>query len=352
MADVRTKAAFEEKLYASSGAFDSQLKAGAFDELSIRLEGSYASAGAVGTVHDDAPWGLVGDIEVVQYGTRIRADARTLYQYASLLTGGHRARTAQTTTNGKFYSQFELPFRSILPDMGFDASGVPISIKGRWRPVGYYGAATLPTGINTTTKLRPVAETVPLIPDGGFRAPDWTEHFLAVESASRKHALKIDFEEDYFLPHLLLIFRDADGGNGTDASARTDNGISRISVMLSGRGVDQRIVDDIGWMQLRAQTLRLSQVNATDEAASVGVVLIPLIELGRPLRLPKNSSLTIFADNQSDFDAAQTAITPAAGDKLSVFLPKGLVRKEAVRAGGATAVETAARGRSAGGSIR
>lgn len=341
MVDVRTLEPFNEELYAENGNFDCEMKSGAFDELTIAFDGAYT--GTPANVADDAPFGLLGDIELKQFGTRVRADARTLYVYASILSGSFTNRRAQTALDGNFSGRFTIPFRRILQGMGIDASGVPVAVRGKFRPKDYYGG-TAPTTIAAGAALRPVATTVPKIPEGGFRPPEMTEDFLRVESASAKHSLKVDFDEPYLLPHMLLIFRDADGGNGTDASARSDDGIGRVSVLLQGRGPDQLLVNDVPWMTLRAETVRRMGGSTDDETGSVGAVLLPLVENGRPLLLPPGSSLVVKVRNQTDdFSGDQTAITPAAGDSLSVFLPKALLKKEAVKSAGVTSVQTSTR---------
>lgn len=326
-----------ESGYIANGSFDLEFKGGAIHEVGLALDGGH-SGGVPANLHDDAPWSILSELELQQGGPRIRANPRSLYHLAAVLSGGYAQRSASLTAGSAFFSRFFLPLNRLVPGCGLDAIASPVSWKGSWRTQAAW-SGTAPTSIDSDTRLRTVYYTSDQSPAGGMREPEIVEELVDCGAASLNRERKIDFAKPFVLPGILMLAYDADGVAGaslTDRSLRTDGLARRVSVDLYHPGRGRKVlVDNVTWGTLRANTVRLLGGTADDEAASAGVAWVPLRGFGPynfegRLVVPEGTYLVVTIDTSSTPERGFTAITPAAGDVVRCVLPKVHANPKAV----------------------
>lgn len=340
MAQLRKLLKFEEILYAANAEFDSEFKDAALDTLTLAFDGAYSGTTPV-NLAEDAPWSLLSRLQLEHNGARIDMSPEMLYHISALLNGGYNQKLAQVVASpGNFSARMTIPLGSLVKDGGLDATQKDVSWKGTFRPPSYY-SGTAPGAITGT--LRPGADVPKRAPQGGYRDPEWTEEIIKVESASLTNSKKIEFNSPYFVPMLVLIAYDASAGFGTDSKARTDGLARRVTVDLFGvGGAPERIVDNVTWGMLRDLTCKKFGFSDDDQASSVGVVAIPLVDPSRDvnpwLGVRPGVHLTITIDSQSTVEGGYTAVAggPATGDKIVVGVPKFYVAKKASEAAART----------------
>jgi len=337
---METLRKFEEKAWSDNGDFEVEIKDAALGELLFAFDAAVTSGS--GTVAQDAALKLLGTLEVNQNGSRVQADARLLYYLSAVYEGGIRELTAGSSATDTATCRFGMPFQRMIPGAGLDASSKVVSFKGRFRDGAYYSSGGVTVG--TGSRIRPAATTMLTAPEGGPREPDWIQETVKLESASvSANSRKIENRADYLMPGLLLMAVDANGDiAATDASARDDGVAHRVTVELFGNGrAPLRLVDDIPWGVLRAETARRAGWTDADQTAAEGIVWLPLFERqgGRnadALRLLQGSHLTVTIDNASGAENGFTAVTPGAGDRVDILVPRFFNRGDLGQTGSAT----------------
>lgn len=325
---------FEEKTWTNNENVESEFKEAALGEIELNVD--LGVSGTVGTIAQDAVLKALGSIEVSQNGSRVKADPRLLYYLDSVYERGVRNLSATATLG---IARFALPFQRMIPDAGMDAIQKTVALKFGLRSGVFYGNGASPA-IGSTSRLRPQAVTVAKAPDGGFRDPDWIEERVPIESNQNGHSRKIEIKTESLLPGILLMALDANGdagGSTGDNSLRTDSAVARVTVELFGWAPGApsiKIIDDMTWPALRAQTARLAGWTAADVTATAGIVWIPFTQRKGgvdfdAMRLPPNAHFVITVNNvTADFENGVTPITAAAGDRVSVLVPKFFYRQK------------------------
>lgn len=338
---------FDEKAWADNGDFEVEFKAGALGEVQFAFDGKLTSGGA-GTIAQDAALKMLGQLELNQNGPRVKCDSRLLFFLSCFYEGG--VRDVSAASGGPFNVAFNLPFQRMMQFAGLDAIARIVSWKGRFRDGTYYDSGGVAV-VNAASRIRPTGTVAELAPPGGFRDPEWTQETIKIESASVSgNTRKVEARSDFLLPGLMLMALDANGdaAAATDASARVDTAVHRVTVELYGAGPRRTLVDGVTWGTLRRNTARLAGWTAADIAASAGIVWIPLFERrggkdNDALHMPAGSHLMVTIDNSSGIENQYgTAITAASGDTVEVLVPRFYDRSKQAQAAAATKVAGAA----------
>lgn len=323
---------FEEKAWVNNEQVESEFKEGALSEIEVNLD--LTVSGTVGTIAQDALLKTAGILEVSQNGSRLKGDQRLFYYLDAVYERGVRNLSASATLG---IARYCLPFHRMIPDAGMDAIEKTVAVRMGLRNGLAYGNGASPA-ISVNSRVRPIAVTARRSPDGGFRDPDWVEERILIESNSSQHTRKFEIKTDSLVPGILLMALDANGDAGgtlLDNTFRTDSAVARVTVELFGLADGApsfKIVDDVPWGVLRANTARLAGWTAADVTATAGVVWIPFTDRKDgedfdALLMRKSSHMVITINNVvADFENGITPITPGSGDRVSFLVPKFFYR--------------------------
>lgn len=339
----------DEVAWADNIDRESEFKDSALVELGFAIDGAWS--GGAGTAAQDAALKLLGRLEFNHNGPRISSDPRLLYFLHSFLEGGVRdtspAQGSTVGATGIFHARFGIPFQRMVPGGGLDALARVAAWKIRTR-IGTF-LATTSAVIGSTTRIRPTATTSPRAPAGGFRDPEITQETCRCDQVSvSANTRRIEFKSDFVVPMLLLMAVDADGDVGVDdTTLRADGLVQRVTIEYNGEGgVKRRIVDDLSWGTLRAQTAKLARWSADDLVASVGIVVIPLIDPDQPdglFRASAGSHFSVTFDTASVVEATYTDIIPAVNDAVEILVCKFYASSRQTPRAAATIAESGAR---------
>lgn len=348
-----TLAKAPEVAFANDIDFETEHNDAALADLHLQFDGTW-SAGA-GSLAQDAQLKALGRLEFNHNGPRISADARLLYFNSVFHDRGVRGNISSGAgATGSFRYNLGVPLHRMCPRGGIDAVARVAAWKGRFRN----GSAILSGGatIATSSRLRASAKRARTAPKGGFRDPEIRQETVRCDQSSiSANSRRIEFKSDMIVPYLVCMALDFDGDTAllTDRSLRTDGLVQRITVDRYGvDGEVLRLVDDVTWGYLRAQTAESAQWSGDDVTGTAGVVVIPLFDPLQEdglLRMPSGSHLTVVCDTASTVEGGYTDVVPATGDTLEILVPSFFANELATPRRAPTLAESAARARQATG---
>lgn len=303
---------FQEKAYAASSQYDLEFTGRTISAVTLRFAATLT--GSAATIRDDAAFRVLKTPEIVQdEKSLMRLRAVTLRHLSAILANGYQKHTASATAAR---ASATINFDALVPGSMINAVTKKVSVRGEFSPLADY-SGTAPTAISG--KLRPFARSSERDPTRGFPRPDFKEATVLIESSSDDIPFTIRFEQDTILPGLLLIAESA-------TPARTDGLVKKVRVdeFTKAEGTQERV--RLTWGQLRNMLEERAKYTPDDLDASVGVVLIPLIDRRNPqwnyARFYRaGESLTLHLDSQTaSLEEEYTDTVPAAGCKLYVSI--------------------------------
>lgn len=352
MARIRERKQVSNRNFSAGTQYTEEFQGRIFDRINVWFSSRLTADGTgVSTVFTDPLLKMLGSAyEIIQGETPLlRLTAQELFWLCAFIEGapgiydmdnsiGASATADQAISAGLDLTKLFGPFGAI------DARTDKVFFRGTFGAVTAYSAnvASAAGVLKHTLRTSQRADAI----ERGYIRPNIYKMDADLSVASTERPLTIRFQQDVFLPGLLLITRD-DSGGGSTANANAQ--ASRANGLIRNVRLDIETAEENGeifrspWEELWSESWSRTGFagSSTDteplNAAPQGVAWIPLVDQteafssgGRAFKA--GDSLTIFFDTASTAIDYFTAVTPASGDLCHVVIPAGVPVNRRVRA--------------------
>lgn len=238
-----------------------------------------------------------------------------------------------------------LDFGAMVGPLGLlDARESKLFTRGKFAAVGAY-SANLSSATGTVRQALRTTERIPRTGgDGiGYLRPRFWYQDVDISAGGSDLQATIRFEQDMYVPFLLLLAQDSSAGYGT-ANANPQNGradglVKSIRLDLQSRTTNAEVLRG-SWAQFLLDTWAMTGYGGSMASAASttmdradpltqrpqGVVALPLIDennvrVNGAMKFQRGDALTLHLDTNATVEEQFTSATAAAGDRVRIAIP-------------------------------